>query len=85
MATKQRRGAADAETQRLNVRISPDAYRRLNVHAIMAGVNPGTLVETLIDTHLREWRVQANRAAQATPDDRLDLTASVSHAEIAAA
>jgi hypothetical protein len=63
MPAPKRRGVADAESQRLNIRISPDAYRRLGVHAIMAGMTPGRLVESLIDTHLREWAVRSNRSA----------------------
>lgn len=80
MAAKQRRGAAAAESpesQRLNVRISPDAYRRLGIHAIMAGMTPGRMVEQLITTHCREWKVQANRSAPVAESDRQELEACV--------
>lgn len=66
MATKKGKGVGDAaasDNQRLNLRISPDAYRRLGVHAIYAGVTPGKLVERLINDHLREYRVQVNSPA----------------------
>ena len=71
MAATRRKSAADAttpESQRLNIRISPEAYRRLGVHAIMAGMTPGRLVEQLINTHCREWKVQSNRSASAMVD-----------------
>lgn len=77
MAAKQRKGVADAESQRLNIRLSPDAYRRLGVHAIMGGMTPGKLVEALINQHCREWKVQANSSARVTTDDRPDRSESV--------
>lgn len=88
MAQNRRRGVGDAaaaDHQRLNVRLSPDAYRRLGVHAIMAGMTPGKLVERLINEHLREWKVQANRAASVAIEDRPESAASVSLANIPAA
>jgi hypothetical protein len=81
MAAKQRQSVpdtTDAESQRLNVRIDPDAYRRLMIHCVMSGQQPGKYIESLINSHCREWRVQAIRSAQATSDDRLDLTPGVS-------
>lgn len=65
MAQKRNKGVTDAvsrETQRLNVRLAPEDYRRLGVHAVMTGVTPGTLVGRLIREHLREFRVQQNPA-----------------------
>jgi hypothetical protein len=81
MATKQRKGVADArggESQRLNVRIEPDAYQRLMVHCVMSGLQPGKYLESLINAHCREWRVQAIKGASNTHDDRLDSGAHVS-------
>ena len=69
--------AAAAESQRLNVHISPDAHRRLGIHAIMAGMTPGKLVERLINEHLREWRVQANPAAISDRSERADQASPV--------
>lgn len=77
MAAKPRKSSDDAESQRLNCRISPDAYRRLGVHAVMKGISPGTLIEKLIDEHLKEYRVQAVRSASVVSDDRLDAAVSV--------
>jgi hypothetical protein len=85
MAAKKSKGVADVESQRLNVRISPDAYRRLGVHAIMAGLTPGKLVESLITTHCREWKVQANRSAPVITGDRPEGVDSVSLATASAA
>ena len=88
MASKIRRGVADAKTQRVNIRLTTDAYRRLGVHSLMTGVAPGKLVESLIEQHLRDFRVQAvqaNRSVPTTGDDRLDLTAGVNLADATAA
>jgi hypothetical protein len=66
MAARKGKGVSDAaapDHQRLNVRLSPEAYRRLGVHAIYAGMTPGKLVERLITEHLREYRVQVNSPA----------------------
>jgi hypothetical protein len=54
--------AAAAESQRLNVHISPEAHRRLGIHSVMSGETPGRIVEKLITEHLRSWRVQATPA-----------------------
>src|SRR5262245_27998666 len=85
MAATKRRGVADAESQRLNIRISPDAYRRLAVHALMGGTTPGRLVEDLINAHCREWRVQANRSVPVMGEDRLVADDAVSLGSVAAA
>jgi hypothetical protein len=82
MPATKRRGVTDVESQRLNVRLDPAAYQRLMIHCVMGGIQPGKFIENLINTHCRDWRVQANRV---TPIDRLDLDASVSQGEIAAA
>ena len=63
MAAKKSKGVIDAaaqESTRLNVHLSREAHRRLSVHALMGGETPGKIVERLINTHLREWRIQAN-------------------------
>jgi hypothetical protein len=88
MAATKRRGvsdATDATAQRLNVRIDPSAYQRLMIHCVMSGMNPGKFVENLINAHCREWRVQANRTAQLTTDDRLDLTSDMNLGNLAVA
>lgn len=66
--------ASDASTQRLNVRVTTEAYERLLVHALKARKSPGELITELIETHLRQWRVQTNqvnRAASVAVHDRL--------------
>jgi hypothetical protein len=80
-----RRSVNDAivqKAQRLNVRISPEAYERLLVHAIKARVSPGELVTSLIDRHCRDWRVQSNRG-QSTGS--ADCAVEVESVEAAAA
>jgi hypothetical protein len=64
LAGKRRRRATDAEVQRLNVYISPDAHRRLMVHAVYEGLSPGLFVERLIEDHCKSWKVQANAATR---------------------
>lgn len=84
MAIAKRKGVPDAsarETQRLNVRLAPEDYRRLGVHAVMTGVTPGTLVGRLIREHLREFRVQQNPAGGS---DRPVIVAESSPAACAA-
>jgi hypothetical protein len=81
MATKQRRGVTDAESTRVNIRLSVAAHQRLSVHALMAGMTPGRLVERLIEEHLKSWRVQsvqANRSINVPLDGRLEIDAGVS-------
>ena len=85
MASKIRRGGADAKTQRVKIRLTTDAYRRLGVHSLMTGVAPGKLVESLIEQHLRDFRVQAVRSASVPSDGRLEIDASVNLAEATAA
>jgi hypothetical protein len=85
---KNRRGVADAENQRVNLRLSVEATRRLAVHALMAGTTPGKLVEQLISDHLKSWRVQAVQANRSVPvpsDGRLEIDAGVNLAEATAA
>lgn len=63
MAQAKRKSVSDAEAadrQRLNIRLTPEDYRRLGVHALYMGVTPGALVGKLIREHLREFRVQVN-------------------------
>lgn len=61
MAAKRSKGVVDAAASdhtRVNLRLTTEAYRRLNVHAIYAGMTPGRLVERLITEHCRDIRVQ---------------------------
>jgi hypothetical protein len=65
MAARKSKGVGDtavAESQRLNVHISPEAHRRLGIHSVMSGETPGRIVERLITEHLRSWRVEATPA-----------------------
>lgn len=77
MAAKKAKGVDDAKAQRLNIRVTPDAYERLLVHAIKARVSPGELVTSLIDQHLKDWRVQANRTTRAMPELSVNLDGPV--------
>jgi hypothetical protein len=87
-AASKRRGVADAENQRVNLRLSAESYRRLVVHALMAHTTPGKLVESLVDTHLKSWRVQAvsaSRTASVPLDGRSDSEVDVNSTEATAA
>jgi hypothetical protein len=85
MASKIRRGVADAKTQRVNIRLTTDAYRRLGVHSLMTGVAPGKLVESLIEQHLRDFRVQSVRSANGHSPDSASQGDGVNLAEASAA
>jgi hypothetical protein len=50
----------------------------------MAGVTPGKLVESLINTHCREWKVQANPFGRVITEDRPQPADSVSLATASA-
>jgi hypothetical protein len=81
MAAKKCEGVDDTEapgSKRLNVRLPLSTYRRLLIHAVQAGEQPGELLTGLIETHLRVWKVQANTVSRGKSDDRPDLAGSVS-------
>ena len=69
MAAKKAKSVANAEVQRLNVRVKTEAYERLLIHAIKARISPGELVTALIERHLKDWRVQDVRSKDS---DRLE-------------
>jgi hypothetical protein len=74
-ARRQRRQATPAATPtRLNVRLGAEAAKRLHLHALMADMTPGQLIERLITEHCREWRVQRNGADRAKPDGPGDVS-----------
>lgn len=88
MAAKKSKSVDDAgttESQRLNVRIGPDALRRLGIHCVMSGTTPGKMVEKLINDHLRDWKVQANASARVITEDRPETIDSVSLASASVA
>jgi hypothetical protein len=81
MPAKKRKSVIDADEttkQRGNWRVTTSARKRLNIHAIMSGREPGELLTELIETHLRQWRVQANTHDSVDAIDRLDVTEDVS-------
>lgn len=82
MKTRKTQGVDDAKAQRLNIRVTPDAYERLLVHAIKARVSPGELVTSLIDRHLKDWRVQS---VGVKANDRPDLAGQARDSEPMAA
>jgi hypothetical protein len=58
MAGKQRVSDDTAQEEtflRLNVKVTRDAYERLQIHAVKARRPPGELIVELINAHLREW------------------------------
>jgi hypothetical protein len=81
MPAKKQDGVDDAEvlgSKRLNVRLPLATYKRLLIHAVQAGEQPGELLTSLIETHLRVWKVQANTTSRGKSDDRLDLAGELS-------
>jgi hypothetical protein len=85
MRATRRRSVTDAPAQRLNVRLSTDAHRRLTIHAVMEGTTPGRLLERLISDHLRDWAVRSNRPARGALEDRLEADGGVREVDVAAA
>ncbi len=53
-------------TQRLNAQVREDSLQRLMLHVVMMKRNPGEIVSDLIDSHLREFRVQKNPTTRGT-------------------
>lgn len=51
-------------TQRLNAQIREESLQRLMLHVVMLRKNPGEILSDLIDSHLREFRVQKNSSAR---------------------
>jgi len=82
MAAKKRQSVDNAAAQRLNVRITSEAYERLLVHAIKSRVSPGELVTSLIERNLRDYRVQDVRVKA---NDRLEISDQASESESKAA
>lgn len=74
MKAKKGKSVNDASVQRLNIRVTSEAYERLLVHAIKARVSPGELVTSLIERHCRDWAVRSNHVKA---NDRLDTAESV--------
>jgi hypothetical protein len=72
VAGKRRRRASDAEVQRLNVFIDPDAHKRLMVHSVYEGLSPGLFVERLINEHCKTWKVQTNAPRKGKKGDQVD-------------
>lgn len=64
MKAKRHSGVNDAAKTRLNVRISEEAQKRLGVHCVMSGMQPGEILEKLIVAHCRDWKVSANVVAR---------------------
>jgi hypothetical protein len=71
MAGNRRKSVVDSrksQGKRLNVQMREDALTRLMLHCVMLGRNPGDLLSDLVDSNLREFRVQRNASARATQD-----------------
>ena len=74
-------------TQRVNLQLGVDAYKRLGVHCTMEGTNPGETVTWLINECLNAWKMPAKNtpaaAAEKEPTnpvgskDRLDAAEDV--------
>src|SRR3954451_11120422 len=83
-----RRSVADAQgtaTNRLNVKIPATAYDRLVLHALMSRRSPGEVVAELIESHLREYRVQRNSTARVMSNGSVseEVQVEVLHADAA--
>ena len=63
---------------RLNVRIDSAAHERLMIHALKRRCQPGEVLVSLIEEHLRDWTIRANPGSRVVTDDRLGADGSVS-------
>lgn len=67
MAGNERTSVDDARKSQgksLNVQLREDALTRLMLHCATLGRNPGDLLSDLVDSHLRESRVQRNSSVR---------------------
>lgn len=51
------------------IHISLEASQRLDIHATMMGLDRSSLVESLIQTHLRRWIVSDRGGHEATAEE----------------
>jgi hypothetical protein len=63
--------------ERLNVRVESDSYKRLMIHCLMTGEQPGEIVTGWIDLHCKEWKLPASNHVSVKPSDRPDSTVDV--------
>jgi hypothetical protein len=66
MKAKQRPRVVDTSkplTQRVNLQLSVDAYKRLGIYCTMEGTSPGETVTGLINEFLRAWNMPARNTA----------------------
>jgi hypothetical protein len=54
-----------AESRRISMRLDPEPYQRLQVHAIMEFRSPAQVATELVLTHLTEWEAYAERGSKA--------------------
>jgi hypothetical protein len=83
MSTPRRKNATTLERkaqplQRLNVRVEADAYKRLMVHCLMTGEQPGKIVNAWIDTYCKEWKLPASNHGSVKSEDRTSEAESIS-------
>lgn len=82
--------AQDDATTRLNIRVRTSVQQRLMIASVMSRRAPGDIVAELIETHLREFRVQRNSTTRDGSHDRLptevgvDISAASPPIEVAA-
>lgn len=70
----------DQMKQRLNLHVKDESHKRLMIHCLMLGLQPGELVDSWIIEKCTAWNLPAERntAAPVKPTDRPDLTGDVS-------
>jgi len=73
MATTRRRAANDAPRQRINARIDAESHKRLHVHALMLGLEPGRLLDQLIANGCKSWRIQQVGPGPVVSKDRPEV------------
>ena len=71
--------------KRLNVMMTEESIRRLMIHVVMAGKNPGDILSDLVNAHLRDYSIPATLAGRASKKDRVDTVVSAIESEQLAA
>lgn len=68
-------GSQGDKTKKVSFYLSDDSLKRLGVHATMDGVDRSSLVDQLIQEHLRRYDLPRRRGGSPTPDTGEDRQA----------
>jgi hypothetical protein len=61
---RRKRTEGQANGKRLNVMMREESIRRLMIHVVMAGKNPGDVLSDLVDSSLKRWSLPSDLSAR---------------------